>query len=116
LAEIGQVLRAHCRAEDYAFRYGGDEFVILLPQTSKVSAAVVARRLHKLFREKVWLTSEGPGVHITSSMGVACYPTDANSKAELLHQADEAMYLVKNTSRDAVAAAHDGLLPALVGV
>jgi GGDEF domain-containing protein len=46
-------------------------------------------------------------------MGVACFPTDANSKAQLLHLADEAMYLVKNTSRDNVASANDGVLPRL---
>jgi len=110
LAEIGQVLRANCRTMDFAFRYGGDEFVILLPQTSKENACGVARRLHKLIREKLWLTSEGAGVRITSSAGVASYPGDAKSKAELLHLADEAMYLVKNTTRDNVAAANQGVL------
>jgi diguanylate cyclase (GGDEF)-like protein len=115
LAEIGAVLRANCRGDDFAFRYGGDEFVILLPRTSKENATMVARRLHRLIREKTWLTSEGPGVRITSSMGVACFPTDAKSKAELLHLADEAMYLVKNTTRDNVAAANDGVLPRLGG-
>jgi diguanylate cyclase (GGDEF)-like protein len=114
LAEIGQVLRVNCRIDaDFAFRYGGDEFVIVLPRTSKENACMVARRLHKLIREKLWLTSEGPGVRVTSSMGVACYPTDAKSKAQLLHLADEAMYLVKNTTRDNVAAANDGILPRL---
>jgi diguanylate cyclase (GGDEF)-like protein len=114
LAEIGQVLRVNCRVGvDFAFRYGGDEFVILLPRTSKQHASMVARRLHRLIRERTWLTSEGPGVRITSSMGVACYPTDAKSKAELLHLADEAMYLVKNSTRDNVAAAGDGMLPRL---
>jgi diguanylate cyclase (GGDEF)-like protein len=113
LAEIGQVLRAHCRGSDSAFRYGGDEFVILLPQTSKENATMVARRLHKLLREHVWLTSEGLNVHITSSMGVACFPSDAHTKAELLHLADEAMYLVKNGGRDCVAAANEGVLPPL---
>jgi diguanylate cyclase (GGDEF)-like protein len=113
LAEIGQVLRAHCRQTDSAFRYGGDEFVILLPQTSKESATMVARRLHKLIRERVWLASENLSVHITSSMGVACFPTDAHSKAELLHLADEAMYFVKNGGRDSVAAASEGALPPL---
>ena len=107
------MLRANCRGDDFAFRYGGDEFVILLPQTSKENATMVARRLHKLIREKTWLTSEGPGVHITSSMGVACYPDRRKIKAELLHLADEAMYLVKNTTRDNVAAANDGVLPRL---
>jgi diguanylate cyclase (GGDEF)-like protein len=114
LAEIGGVLRANCRTDsDFAFRYGGDEFVILLPRTSKQNACMVARRLHKLIREKLWLTSEGPGVRVTSSMGVACFPTDAKSKGELLHLADEAMYLVKNSTRDNVAAANEGVLPRL---
>jgi GGDEF domain-containing protein len=51
-------------------------------------------------------------VHITTSAGVASYPTDARTKAQLLHLADEAMYLVKNSTRDSVAAANSGLLPA----
>ncbi len=51
LAEIGNALKSHCRLIDFAFRYGGDEFVILLPQTSKENALNVARRLHKLIRE-----------------------------------------------------------------
>jgi len=98
---------------DFAFRYGGDEFVIVLPQTSKENACLVARRLHKLIRERLWLTAEGAGVRITSSAGVASYPSDAQSKAELLHLADEAMYAVKNTTRDNVAAANQGVLPVL---
>jgi diguanylate cyclase (GGDEF)-like protein len=112
LAEIGQVLRDNCRLIDFAFRYGGDEFVILLPQTSKENACVVARRLHKLIRESHWLTSENLDVRITTSAGVASYPTDSKTKAELLHLADEAMYMVKNSSRDNVAAAKQGMLSA----
>jgi diguanylate cyclase (GGDEF)-like protein len=111
LAEIGQIVRTNCRLIDFAFRYGGDEFVILLPQTSKENACVVARRLHKLIRETHWLTSEDVDVRITSSAGVASYPTDAKTKAQLLHLADEAMYLVKNTTRDSIAAANQGVLP-----
>jgi diguanylate cyclase (GGDEF)-like protein len=113
LAEIGEVLRSNCRLIDFAFRYGGDEFVILLPETSKESACLVARRLHRLIRETTWLVSEGLQVHITTSAGVASYPTDSKTKAQLLHLADEAMYLVKNTSRDSVAVAQAGVLPAV---
>jgi diguanylate cyclase (GGDEF)-like protein len=112
LAEIGGVLRSKCRLIDFAFRYGGDEFVILLPQTSKENACVVARRLHKLIRETTWLGAEGLDVHVTTSAGVAAYPTDSKTKAELLHLADEAMYLIKNTTRDNVAAANQGVLSA----
>jgi diguanylate cyclase (GGDEF)-like protein len=110
LAEIGQVVKGKCRLIDFAFRYGGDEFVVLLPQTSKESATVVARRLHKLIRETVWLEAEGHNVRITPSVGVASYPSDSNTKAELLHLADEAMYQVKNSTRDAVAVANVGVL------
>jgi len=105
LAEVGQVLKANCRLIDFAFRYGGDEFVILLPQTSKESAWTAARRLHNLIRETTWLENEGLNVRITSSMGVASYPTDSKTKVQLLQLADEAMYSVKNSTRDNVAAA-----------
>src|ERR1700722_17348169 len=110
LAEIGQAVKDKCRLIDLAFRYGGDEFVVLLPQTSKENAFGVARRLHKLIREAGWLKDAGINVHITASVGVASYPTDSRTKAELLHLADEAMYLVKNTTRDSVAAAGLGVL------
>jgi len=112
LAEIGQMLRGNCRLIDFAFRYGGDEFVIVLPQASKDNAAIVARRLHKLIRETVWLREDNLDIHITASLGVAAYPTDAKTKIDLLHLADEAMYNVKNSTRDAVALAKQGLLPA----
>jgi diguanylate cyclase (GGDEF)-like protein len=111
LAEIGNALKSKCRLIDFAFRYGGDEFVLLLPQTSKENALNVARRLHKMIRETVWLESEGLRIKVTTSLGVASYPVDSRSKEGLLHLADEAMYLVKNTSRDSVAAANVGVLP-----
>src|SRR6202040_3931610 len=110
LAEIGEAVKEKCRLIDMAFRYGGDEFVVLLPQTPKENALGVARRLHKLIRETVWLKEAGINAHVTASVGVASYPSDSRTKAELLHLADEAMYLVKNTTRDSVAAAGVGLL------
>jgi len=110
LNEIGQAIKDKCRMIDLAFRYGGDEFVLLLPQTSKENAMGVARRLHKLIREMVWLKDPGLNIRITASVGVASFPADSRTKTELLHLADEAMYLVKNTSRDSVAAAGMGIL------
>ncbi|MFZ0412193.1 MAG: sensor domain-containing diguanylate cyclase [Candidatus Acidiferrales bacterium] len=113
LADIGSAIKEKCRLIDHAFRYGGDEFVILLPQTSKDNAMSVAKRLHKLIREAVWLHEQSLDVHITASVGVASYPTDSRTKAELLHLADEAMYAVKNSTRDSVLAAGStvGTLP-----
>ena len=114
LSDIGNMVKSNCRLIDFAFRYGGDEFVVLLPQTSKENALIVARRLHKRIREHKWMQDLGLEINITASVGVASYPTDSRDKSKLLHLADEAMYLVKNTSRDSVAAAGVGILPAHV--
>jgi diguanylate cyclase (GGDEF)-like protein len=111
LGEIGQTIKSHCRLIDFAFRYGGDEFVILLPQTSKENAYNVARRIHKLIRETDWLRDQDMKIRITASVGMASYPVDARTKADLLHLADEAMYSVKNSTRDSVAAAKVGVIP-----
>lgn len=111
LAEVGQELKSACRRIDFAFRYGGDEFVIVLPQTSKENALVVAKRLHGLIGEMAWLSSEELNIRFTASVGIATYPSDAKTKVEILHLADEAMYLIKNTTRNGVAAARVGPLP-----
>ena len=111
LAEVGQLVKNACRKIDFAFRYGGDEFVIVLPQAARENAFIVAHRLHKLIGETHWLTSEGLDIHFTASVGVASFPSDAKSKVELLHLADEAMYAIKNSTRDGVAAARVGVSP-----
>lgn len=110
LNEIGAAIKERCRLIDLAFRYGGDEFVVLLPQTSKDNALAVAHRLHELIGETVWLKDVRLNVRLTASVGVASYPSDSRTKAELLHLADEAMYLVKNTTRDNVAVAGAGIV------
>lgn len=110
LREMAELLRGSLRLIDYAFRYGGDEFVILLPQTDKESAYVVARRLRERTTNHQFMQSEGLNLRLTASLGLASYPTDAKSKAELIRLADEAMYLVKNTTRNNIAAANVGVL------
>jgi diguanylate cyclase (GGDEF)-like protein len=110
LAEIGYAINSHLRLIDYAFRYGGDEFVVLLPQTSKESALVVARRLRDVFRTESWLKADGLNLNIRASMGVATFPEDAKSSHEIIRQADEMMYAVKNSTRDNVSVARQGML------
>lgn len=110
LYDIGLLIKERCRVIDYPFRYGGDEFVVLLPQTGKENAFIVARRLHHLIAQTIFFQKEGLRVHVTASLGVAAYPADAKTKADLLRLADEAMYLVKNSGRDNVAAVGCGLL------
>ena len=103
LYEVGAIIKSRLRLIDYAFRYGGDEFVILLPQTSKQSALIVARRLLDILRVTQFHMGEGLDLNIRASMGVASFPDDARNAHDLIRQADEMMYSVKNTTRDAIA-------------
>ena len=110
LAEIGYLIKAQLRLIDYAFRYGGDEFVILLPQTGKDSALVVARRLRDALRTSTFCQEENLNLNVRASMGLATYPHDAKDPREIIRQADEMMYLVKNTTRDNIGIAQRGVL------
>ena len=110
LAEVGYLIKANLRLIDFAFRYGGDEFVILLPQTNKDSALIVARRLLEVFRTTNFLKAEGLHLNVRSSIGVATFPEDARTAHEIIRQADEMMYAVKNTTRDNIGVAQRGIL------
>jgi diguanylate cyclase (GGDEF)-like protein len=110
LAEIGYKIKSHLRLIDYAFRYGGDEFVVLLPQTGKESGLVVARRLLQSFRTSTFMRDEALNLNIRASFGIASYPDDAKSAHEIIRQADEMMYEVKNSTRDNIAVAQRGLV------
>ena len=100
---IGNTMKRNLRLIDYAFRYGGDEFVVLLPQTSKESALSVARRVKDLLASKVFFSEENLNIKVTASFGVATFPGDARTPREILRMADEAMYLTKNTARHNIA-------------
>jgi diguanylate cyclase (GGDEF)-like protein len=106
LAEAAEVISRTMRNVDIAFRYGGDEFVVVLPQTSGASAAKAANRLLVALRARRFLSLEGLSLHLTASLGIASYPEDAKDAAALLERADQRMYLVKNTTRDGIAT-HD---------
>jgi diguanylate cyclase (GGDEF)-like protein len=110
LAEIGNTVKTRLRLIDYAFRYGGDEFVALLPQTSKQSALIVARRIRDILRSSTFHLGEGLDINIRASMGVASFPDDAKNAHDLIRQADEMMYTVKNASRDGIAVCGMGLI------
>jgi diguanylate cyclase (GGDEF)-like protein len=110
LGQVGQCLRENLRLVDAAFRYGGDEFVILLPQTSKEAALFVARRLMAVFQAKRWLGGGGPDVSLRVSVGIASYPADATTPQAIVHRADEMMYQVKQAGRDNIAVAGVGVV------
>lgn len=107
---IGDSVKAHLRMIDYAFRYGGDEFVVLLPQTSKENSLMVVRRLRDLLTGHVYFAEEKMNIRVTASFGVASFPEDGRSRKELLRKADEAMYVVKNSTRNNIALAGQGIV------
>ncbi len=106
---IGDVIKNNLRMIDYAFRYGGDEFVILLPQTSRENALLVVRRIKDLLTSRVFFAEEGLNIKVTASFGLAGFPMDGRTRKELLRMADEAMYLVKNSTRNNIALAGEGI-------
>src|SRR5207245_4522982 len=86
LAEIGYLIKAQLRLIDYAFRYGGDEFVVLLPQTGKDAALVVAKRLRDNLRVSAFCKEEGLNLNVRASIGVATYPPHAKSPQDVIRQ------------------------------
>ena len=110
LAEVGYLIKAQLRLIDFAFRYGGDEFVVLLPQTSKDQAVVVAKRLQDSVRSGTFCIELGLNLNVRASMGLATFPNDAQTPHDIIRQADEMMYMVKNSTRDNIGIASQGLM------
>jgi len=95
LREVGFLIRAAVRETDYPARYGGDEFVVILPQTDGPAAAMLGEKLRHLVEEHTFLQEEGINAHVGMSLGVATYPAEASSKEALIRLADERMYADK---------------------
>jgi diguanylate cyclase (GGDEF)-like protein len=104
LVEVGQILINQLRSIDTVARYGGDEFVIVLPQTMLKNAMVIAERMRKALASHTFLKSEGYSLRLSASFGVASYPESAKSKEDLIKLADESMYSVKKRARNGVYA------------
>ncbi len=92
LCRLANILRVHCRAIDTAARYGGDEFVLVLPETESAAALQVAQRVSDE------LNCDGEEPSISVSTGTATYPRDGKTIDELLGAADRALYRQKGSS------------------
>ncbi len=101
LQTAGQMLNQHIRQGDYAFRYGGEEFLVILPGTSPKDAL---RRAEQLRADFIALKTKVDGniIDITASIGVAIYPIDGDKSEEILRYVDEALYQAKGKGRDRV--------------
>lgn len=104
LAEVAQVVSRTMRSVDICFRYGGDEFVVVLPQSSRGAAIGAATRLLNVLRVRNFLRTEGLSLRLTGSLGIASYPEDGKTPAALLECADRRMYAVKHSTRDGISA------------
>lgn len=98
IRQIAAMLKTLLRSGDTASRYGGEEFGVILPETSLLEAALIADRLCSQIRN-----SNVPVLgKITASLGTASYPKQARSTSELIEKADKALYVAKNSGRDQV--------------
>jgi diguanylate cyclase (GGDEF)-like protein len=106
LQEIGIRTRRNLREGDTLGRFGGEEFVVLLPETDCQQAMLIAERIRSEVAASP-ISSPGleEGISITLSIGISSYPEDGTSERELLSQADEAMYLAKRLGRNQVQVA-----------
>jgi diguanylate cyclase (GGDEF)-like protein len=103
LKHLVKAMQAQLRFTDVAARYGGDEFVVMLPDTPLRGALEVAERI-RLAIEETPFAAEAGRVPCTVSIGVASYPEDGRSMDALLARADRALYLAKEGGRNRVAA------------
>jgi diguanylate cyclase (GGDEF)-like protein len=99
LTEFAQRIRGVVREVDLAFRQGGEEFVILLPETDIGGSLTAARRVGEAVRSEPFVVDAGP-IGVTVSIGVAVYPRHASSGPAVLEAADAALYAAKAAGRD----------------
>jgi diguanylate cyclase (GGDEF)-like protein len=112
LRALGTLLKKRLRGVDTAGRWGGEEFLAILPETGEEAALTVAEAI----REAVAAHPFGDtGVHLTCSLGVACYPGDGVDRISLVDAADRAMYAAKSLGRNQAFGASDSAVAALEG-
>jgi diguanylate cyclase (GGDEF)-like protein len=104
LREFGEFLLSTIRLSDVAIRYGGDEFVLVLPRTSKKEAIQLVTRSRENLHSHVFLKAKHLNIKITASFGISSYAEDGKTLDDLITAADKAMYIVKKGDKDGVYA------------
>jgi diguanylate cyclase (GGDEF)-like protein len=102
LKSVAKAILSSIRWSDWACRYGGEEFVIVLPGTAKENAVPLAERIRRKLARLDATLLKRIDTRITISAGVADFPQDAQRMEDLLHRADEALYLAKERGRNRI--------------
>lgn len=105
LREFAARIRATVRGADLACRYGGEEFVVVMPDTSQEMAGTVAERLREMVEKKPFRLQSGGELNVTASLGIATAGDEVASPEQLLRQADRALYQAKTEGRNRVVSA-----------
>ena len=101
LSRFGQVVKRCLRQTDVAYRYGGEEFTILLPMTTIGDGVVTAERIRTEFKKEIFAPVAGKDVHMTMSIGLAQYKSQEDMKA-FVRRVDQLMYQAKKNGKDMV--------------
>lgn len=105
LRDVSSILMKDMREVDTVARYGGEEFVIILPETTQAGALYVAQRLRRAVEQAKFFAGSPQEIqHLTISIGVASYDSDAQFKRDLIEFADAALYAAKHGGRNRVVA------------
>jgi diguanylate cyclase (GGDEF)-like protein len=102
LSDIGKILKKHVRRNDFACRYGGEEFAVILPNVSRDSIYTAYERFREMVSKQTF-EYESEQFHITVSIGIA-FSNDAESANDLLAHADQALYQAKESGRNRIVA------------
>ena len=102
LRDIGMVLVNTVRGTDYIYRYGGDEFIVIMPKVNLDYVYDIAARILQNIKETEFKIENGKTYRLTLSIGIAEFPTDAQSAHEIIQFADEMMYMSKKSGRGRV--------------
>jgi diguanylate cyclase (GGDEF)-like protein/PAS domain S-box-containing protein len=101
LYRLGQVVKKCLRETDFACRYGGEEFTIILPMTTSADGAFTAERIRTEFKKEIFSPEPGQEIHVTVSIGIAQYKPQEEMKA-FVHRVDQLMYQGKKNGKDKV--------------
>jgi diguanylate cyclase (GGDEF)-like protein len=102
LVKIGQIIRSCLRTMDSAYRYGGEEFTVILPETTAQEANNVANRIRIAVELENFIPKSGNVANVTISIGVTEYHND-EQLSEFIKRADQAMYLSKEKGRNTIS-------------